>query len=162
MWRRRKKASGEPHCHRFISWLQGLGDGSKRTSGTFAKWLLGSRKAKGKCCLVLFDLYQSPHPTQLPWKLGVGGAESRSRFLCFASHCLWGRCNSLFPFLSLSADHPRPQPAHRDQGPPFKEPNAVMNTRSFSRRWRCPCICRGLAAALGKFREPGVRDYGVP
>lgn len=55
-------AAGSPHCHRFISWLQGLRDGPGRTSGPCAKWLLGRRKVDGKCCPGLFGLCRLPHP----------------------------------------------------------------------------------------------------
>lgn len=97
----------------------GARDGSKRTSGTFAKWLLGSRKAKGKCCLGLFDLYQSPPPHSATVEVGGGGYRVKVTLplLCFPLSL--GQMQ-LSLFLSLSATPP-PQLAHRAQGPPFKE-----------------------------------------
>lgn len=137
----------------------GARDDSKRTSGTFAKWLLGSRKAKGKCCLGLFDLYQSPPPHSATVEVGGGGYRVKVTLLLLCFPLSLGQMQ-LSLFLSLSATPP-PQLAHRDQGPPFKEQNAVMNTRSFSRRWRCPLHLPWACSCSGKFREPGVRGYGV-
>lgn len=76
-----RRPPGDPHCHGFISWPQGLGDGPPRTVGTSAKWLLGSRKAEGKCCLRLFDLWvggcgrgwgRRVGNLLPPWKVGWG------------------------------------------------------------------------------------------
>lgn len=51
-----------------------------RTVGTSAKWLLGSRKTEGKCCLKLFDLGGgAPAPAV---EGGVWAAGSRPHFLC--------------------------------------------------------------------------------
>lgn len=40
------RPQGSPHCHGFITGLQGLGDGPKGTTGTFAKGLLGVQESR--------------------------------------------------------------------------------------------------------------------
>lgn len=89
---KKEGASGDAHCHGFIARLQGPGGGPERTTGPFAKWLLGFRKAEGKCCLGPVT------PARLPDPLGycgsrAGGAESGPGFLC-AAPIVSGRARS--------------------------------------------------------------------
>lgn len=74
--------------------------------GTFAKWLLGSRKAEGKCCLGLFDLCRAPPPHSAAVEAGVGSCTVGSRFLCplpivLGTDATLSLPPSLFPLASL-------------------------------------------------------------
>lgn len=89
-----RRPPGDPHCHGFISGPQGLGDGPPRTTGTSAKWLLGSRKAEGKCCLRLFDLWRGGGTRSCRGRWG-GGCGLQATLPLPAAHCLWDRWDCL-------------------------------------------------------------------
>lgn len=151
-----RRPLGGRHCHGFISQPQSLGHGPLRTLGTFAKWLLGSRKAEGKCCLRLFDLWRGWGTCSCCGRWG-GGCGFQARLPLPAAHCLWDIYDS--PSLSLSLCPSLSSPAHR-AGQPSEKHEATRKHRSFLSRWGDPAssgkAVHGLATALGKSREPGV------
>lgn len=125
-----RRPPGDPHCHGFISGPQGLGDGPPRTVGTSAKWLLGSRKAEGKCCLRLFDLWGGgTRSCRGRWG---GGCGLQATLPLPAAHCLWDRCDCLPLPLSLSV-------LTCSQGRlPSEEHEATRKHRGFLPRWADP------------------------
>ena len=118
MWGRRKEASGDIHCHGFIARLQGLGDGPRRTSGPFAKWLLGFGKAEGKYALAFLTPAGLPTPTQLLWK-SESGVHSQDQASSALLPIIFGTIVVPAPFLPLPLS--LPPSALRDQGPASKD-----------------------------------------